>query len=108
MLVSAAIGRVIFDYSGRVQPRLERLLPYNTTIWGSVIVVLAGVLLAVPLFDSYVGNGYVLPEIGIETNWAVFGLWLIITAFQIFISGLMVRALGVMLPIKKPAPPLAG
>ncbi|MBY5812235.1 glycosyltransferase family 2 protein [Rhizobium leguminosarum] len=107
MLVSAAIGRVIFDYSGRVQPRFERLLPYNATIWGTVVAVLAGVLLAFPLFDSYVESGYVLPEIGVETNWAVFGLWLITTAFQIFISGLMIRALGVMLPIKKPAPPLA-
>ncbi|TBY76559.1 glycosyltransferase [Rhizobium leguminosarum bv. viciae] len=108
MLVSAAIGRVIFDYSGRVQPRFERLLPYNATIWGTVVAVLAGILLAFPLFDSYVESGYVLPEIGVETNWAVFGLWLITTAFQIFISGLMIRALGVMLPIKKPAPPLAG
>ncbi|MBY3208931.1 glycosyltransferase family 2 protein [Rhizobium laguerreae] len=107
MLVSAAIGRVIFDYSGRVQPRFERLLPYNSTIWGTVVAVLAGVLLVFPLFDSYVESGYVLPEIGVETNWAVFGLWLITTAFQIFISGLMIRALGVMLPIKKPAPPLA-
>ncbi|MBY3197278.1 MULTISPECIES: glycosyltransferase family 2 protein [Rhizobium] len=107
MLVSAAIGRVIFDYSGRVQPRFERLLPYNATIWGTVVAVLAGVLLVFPLFDSYVESGYVLPEIGVETNWAVFGLWLITTAFQIFISGLMIRALGVMLPIKKPAPPLA-
>jgi glycosyltransferase involved in cell wall biosynthesis len=108
MLVSAAIGRVIFDYSGRVQPRFERLLPYNATIWGTVVAVLAGVLLAFPLFDSYVESGYVLPEIGVETNWAVFGIWIITTAFQIFISGLMIRALGVMLPIKKPAPPLAG
>ncbi|MDR9784245.1 glycosyltransferase family 2 protein [Rhizobium redzepovicii] len=108
MLVSAAIGRVIFDYSGRVQPRFERLLPYNATIWGTVVAVLAGILLAFPLFDSYVESGYVLPEIGVETNWAVFGLWLITTAFQIFISGLMIRALGVMLPIKKPAPPLEG
>ena len=91
-----------------MQSRFERLLPYNATIWGSVVAVLAGVFLAVPLFDSYVGNGYLLPEIGIETNWAVFGLWLIITAFQIFISGLMIRALGVMLPVKKPTPPLAG
>ncbi|MGR9250437.1 glycosyltransferase family 2 protein [Rhizobium leguminosarum] len=108
MLVSAAIGRVIFDYSGRVQPRFERFLPYNATIWGTFVAVLAGILLAFPLFDSYVESGYVLPEIGVETNWAVFGLWLITTAFQIFISGLMIRALGVMLPIKKPAPPLAG
>ncbi|MBY4610597.1 glycosyltransferase family 2 protein [Rhizobium sp. 9T] len=108
MLVSAAIGRVIFDYSGRVQPRFERFLPYNATIWGTVVAVLAGILLAFPLVDSYVESGYVLPEIGVETNWAVFGLWLITTAFQIFISGLMIRALGVMLPIKKPAPPLAG
>lgn len=108
MLISAAIGRVIFDYSGRVQPRFERLLPYNATIWGTVVAVLAGILLAFPLVDSYVESGYVLPEIGVETNWAVFGLWLITTAFQIFISGLMIRALGVMLPVKKPAPPLAG
>ncbi len=101
MLASAIIGRIIFDYSGRVQPGFERLFPYNVTIWGTMIAIIVGALLATPLISSYVNAGYILPTIGIETNWAVFGLWLIITAFQVFISGLMVRALGVMLPVKQ-------
>ena len=33
-----------------------------------------------------------------ETNWAIFSIWLIIAAFQTFIFALMVRALRLMLP----------
>ena len=46
-------------------------------------------------------KGFVLPELGIETHWAVMGLWLIIAAFETFIFALMVRALGIALPARR-------
>ena len=100
MLSSAIIGQIIFDYSGRAQAGFERMFPYNLTVFGAMIGAITGALLVTPLINSYVSNGYTLPMIGIETNWAIFGLWLIITAFQGFVSCLMIRALGVMLPVK--------
>ena len=54
-----------------------------------------------PLIRTYVANGFVLPEVGIETHWAVMGLWLIIAAFETFIFALMVRALGIALPARR-------
>jgi hypothetical protein len=43
----------------------------------------------------------VLPELGVQTHWAVMGLWLIIVAFETFIFALMVRALGIALPTRR-------
>jgi hypothetical protein len=39
--------------------------------------------------------------VGIETHWAVMGLWLISAAFETFIFALMVRALGIALPARR-------
>jgi hypothetical protein len=59
------------------------------------------VLATVPLIRTYAANGLVLPELGVETHWAVMGLWLIIAAFETFIFALMVRALGIALPARR-------
>ena len=58
-------------------------------------------LATVPLIHTYASHGFVLPELGIETHWAVMGLWLIIAAFETFIFALMVRALGIALPARR-------
>ena len=101
MLYFGGIATILFDYSDRVRQRLERLLPYNATFVVCVLVAAGGVLAAVPLIRTYVANGFVLPERGIETHWAVMGLWLIIAAFETFIFALMVRALGIALPARR-------
>jgi hypothetical protein len=53
---------------------------------------------------TFAANGFALPTLGIETHWAVLGLWLIIAAFETFIFALMVRALGIALPVRQGAP----
>ena len=98
MLYFGGIAAILFDYSDTVGKRLERLLPYNPTFIGCFVVAALGVVAVVPLIRTYVANGFVLTELGIETHWAVLGLWLIIAAFQTFIFALMVRALRIVLP----------
>ena len=100
MLYFGGIAAIMFDYSDTVRPRLERLLPYNATFIGCLLVAAGGVLATVPLIRTFAANGFVLPTLGIETHWAVLGLWLIIAAFETFIFALMVRALGIALPAR--------
>jgi glycosyltransferase involved in cell wall biosynthesis len=101
MLYFGGIATILFDYSDTVRKRLERLFPYNATFVGCLLVGLGGVLATVPLIRTYVANGFVLPEVGVETHWAVLGLWLISASFETFIFALMVRALGIALPLRR-------
>jgi hypothetical protein len=101
MLYFGGIAAIMFDYSDTVRPRLERLLPYNATFVVCLLVAAGGVLATVPLIRTFAAHGFVLPTLGIETHWAVLGLWLIIAAFETFIFALMVRALGIALPARR-------
>jgi glycosyltransferase involved in cell wall biosynthesis len=98
MLFFGGIAAILFDYSDTVRKRLERLLPYNATVVACLLAAVAGVVATVPLVKTYVGNNFELPKLGIETHWAIMGLWLVIAAFETFIFALMVRALGMALP----------
>jgi glycosyltransferase involved in cell wall biosynthesis len=99
MLFSAGLAQILFDYSGQVGPRFQRLFPYNRTILFCGAAMLGGLGAGMPLVRSFMTHGYLLPGgIGVETHWAIFGVWLIIAAFQTFIFALMIRALGAMLP----------
>jgi glycosyltransferase involved in cell wall biosynthesis len=101
MLYFGGIAAILFDYSDTIRKRLERLLPYNPTFLVCLLIAACGVLATVPLIRTYAANGLVLPELGVETHWAVMGLWLIIAAFETFIFALMVRALGIALPARR-------
>ena len=101
MIYFGGIASILFDYSDTVRSRLERLLPYNATFVLCLLVAAGGVLATVPLMRTFAANGFVLPTLGIETHWAVLGLWLIIAAFETFIFALMVRALGIALPVRR-------
>jgi glycosyltransferase involved in cell wall biosynthesis len=98
MVYSGLIAGILFDYGDTRRARLERALPFNRIVVICLLVALAGPLAMVPIVRTYLANGFTLPSIGLETHWAVMGLWLTTAAFQTFIFSLMVRALGVVLP----------
>lgn len=99
MLFSAGLSKILFDYSGQVGPRFRRAFSHNRTIAVCLIAAAVATAAIAPLVHSFVGHGYRLPGgIGVETHWAIFGVWLMIAAFQTFIFALMIRALGAMLP----------
>jgi len=107
MVFSGLIARVLFDYSDTRQARIEAALPFNRTFVGCLLAALAGVVIMLPLLRSYVSDRLTLPEGNIHIHWAIMGLWLICTALQTFIFAIMVRALGLVLPRRSQARPLA-
>jgi glycosyltransferase involved in cell wall biosynthesis len=98
MVFSGLIAGVLFDYSDTLQVRIERVLPFTRTFVACVAASLAGFLLMVPLVRSYIAQHFALAEGGVETHWAIMGLWLVGAAFQTFIFATMIRALGAVLP----------
>ena len=100
MLFSAGLAKILFDYSGQVGPRFQPLFSHNRTIAFCLIAGLGA-------DGGGDAPGSPLPEptamscpaaSGWKHSWAIFGVWLIIAAFQTFIFALMIRALGAMLP----------
>jgi glycosyltransferase involved in cell wall biosynthesis len=98
MLFSAGLARILFDYSGTMGWRYQRLFSHNRVVTFCVLAGLGAALGLYPLLRDFFHYGYLPQGIGVETHWAIFGIWLIIAAFQTFIFALMVRALRLMLP----------
>ena len=98
MLFSAGLARILFDYSGTMGSRYQRLFSHNRVVTFCLLAGLGAAFGLYPLLRDFFRYGYLPQGIGVETNWAIFGIWLIIAAFQTFIFTLMVRALRLMLP----------
>ncbi len=107
MVFSGLIASILFDYSNTLQARIESAMPFNRTFIGCLLAALAGFLITLPLVRSYVVQHFILQEGSIYTHWAIMGLWLVSASFQTFIFALMVRALGVALPQRSGAKPVA-
>jgi hypothetical protein len=108
MVFSGLIASVLFDYSDTLQARIESALPFNRAFIGCLLAALAGLLMMLPLVLSYIARHFTLEEGSIYTHWAILGLWLISAAFQTFIFASMIRALGVVLPLRSRPRSIAG
>jgi hypothetical protein len=93
------IAQILFDYSGRATQRWLRLFPYTRTTLLALVLVLAGIGLAMPLVISYLENGLRLSVATTDENHlAVTGLAAAVTGAQLFVFTLLlhgtVAALG--------------
>lgn len=98
MLFSAGLAKILFDYSGTVGRKLQRLFSHNRVVSFCLAAMLGAAFGLYPLVHDFLQHGYLPQGIGVETHWAIFSIWLLIAAFQTFIFALMVRALRLMLP----------
>jgi hypothetical protein len=98
MLFSAGLAKILFDYSGTVGLRFQRLFSHNRVVSFCLAAGIAAAFGVYPLVHEFLKNGYLPAGIGVQTHWAIFSIWLVIAAFQTFIFALMVRALRLMLP----------
>jgi len=92
-VLSAAIVRVLFDYSGSESKRWLSLLRYTRTSVLSIVLFLSGIGLNIPLIRRYLSSDYSLPEsTSSQTHLAVTGLSLMICSVILFVFTLMIHA----------------
>jgi len=98
MLFSAGLAKILFDYSGKVGLKFQRLFSHNRVVSFCLAAIVAAGFGLYPLVHDFLQHGYLPQGIGVPTHWAIFSIWLLIAAFQTFVFALMVRALRLMLP----------
>jgi glycosyltransferase involved in cell wall biosynthesis len=90
------IAQVLFDYTGRHRERWLRIFPYTRTVLVAFLLVIAGIVLAIPLVITYVENDYALQRADTTANHlAVTGLAAVIVGAQLFVSTLLLHGTAV-------------
>jgi len=86
------IAQILFDYTGRRRKRWLALFPYTRTVIISMLLVLAGIALAIPLAIAYLNNDLVLtPANFVQDHLAVTGLAVGISGAQLFVFVLLLH-----------------
>jgi glycosyltransferase involved in cell wall biosynthesis len=99
------IGQVLFDYTGRRTRRWLKAFPYTRTVLIAMILVLAGLALAIPLAVAYVGNDLALTSANfVEDHLAVTGLAAAIAGAELFAFVLLLH--GAVAATKRRRPKL--
>jgi glycosyltransferase involved in cell wall biosynthesis len=89
-----ALARVIFDYGGERTRRWLGRFPYTRSVLLSLLALLAGVALVVPLLLEYLRLGLRLYTINWASHLAVVGLMLVILGAMTFTFTLALHALA--------------
>jgi hypothetical protein len=86
------IAQVLFDFSGRRTRRWLRAFPYTRSVLISMLLVLAGIGLAVPLAVTYLSNDYRLTSANfVQDHLAVTGMAAAIAGAQLFVFVLLLH-----------------
>ena len=87
------LAQLFYDYSGDARRRWLRVFSYTRTVLASFVGFVAGLGLMLPLFVTFVREGYTLPlDIGLRNHLAVTGLLLVILSFTTFTFTLVLHA----------------
>lgn len=92
-VLSAVIVRILFDYSGHESRKWLSIFRYTRTTVFCILVFMGGLLMNLPIVETYISNGFSLPEpSNMKTHMAVTGLALMVTSAILFIFTLIIHA----------------
>ena len=98
------IAQVLFDFSGRRTRRWLRVFPYTRSVLIAMLLVVAGIGLAVPLAVGYLNNNLLLTSANfVQDHLAVTGLAAVIAGAQLFVFVLLLH--GAVVATARSRPP---
>ena len=97
------IAHILFDYTGRQTRRWLKAFPYTRTVLIALLLVLAGIGLAVPLLVAYLDNGLTLTTSNcVQDHLAVTGVAAGIAGAQLFAFVLLLHGAVVATARRRP------
>ena len=103
------VARSLYDLLGRHRSRWLQAFSYTRTALSSLVMFIAGLWLTSNFVAKFVGAGYaMLPHETAANHRAVFGLFMIIAAFQIFTAMLLMHGVAGFAPLPEVRRDLAG
>ena len=101
LFLIGAIAQSLYDGTGRKRRRWLRLFPYTRTTLISAFFFVAGLALVGRFVSAFIEQGYHFGANLLRLNhYAVFGLFLMMASVLIFVSMLVIQAIGFYVPIQ--------
>ena len=103
------VARSLYDLLGRHRTRWLQAFSYTRTTLCSLVMFIGGLWLIGSFVAKFIGAGYaILPHETAANHRAVFGLFMIIAAFQIFMAMLLMHGVAGFAPLPEVQRDLAG
>ncbi len=94
------VARSLYDLFGQHRTGWLQALSYTRTALSPLLMFIAGLYLTNSFVAKFVGAGYaMLPDETVANHLAVFGLFMIIAAFQIFTAMLLMHGVAGFAPL---------
>jgi glycosyltransferase involved in cell wall biosynthesis len=103
-----AIAQSLYDATGRKRQRWLSVFSYTRTTLVCAVVFLVGLLLEMRFITNFAAENYVMSDALIAVNHqAIFGVFLMMGSAIVFVSMLVIHAIGLYLPLERPVEPSA-
>jgi glycosyltransferase involved in cell wall biosynthesis len=100
LFLIGAFAQSLYDPVGMKRRRWLAILPYTRTTLLSAVILLSGLVLVGRFAIDFAAQGYRFTETLVAANHrAIFGLFLIMSAIIVFVSMLLVHAIGYYVPL---------
>lgn len=103
MSLIGAIAQSLYDGTGRKRKRWLNTLSYTRTTFAAAIVFMIGLILMLRFVTAFAGQNYRFTDALVDVNHqAIFGIFLVAGSVLVFVSMLLIHAVGLYLPIEPP------
>jgi hypothetical protein len=104
MSLIAVVAQSLYDGVGRKRQRWRSIFSYTRTIVAMAILFVAGLVLVLRFVAAFAAQNYALSDSSVSLNHnAIFGLFLMIGSILVFVSMLLLHAVGLYVPIRPPS-----
>ena len=104
LLLLGGIAKSLYDGTGGKRRRLLNLFSYTRTTIVSVVVFLVGLLLVSEFVAAFVEQGYTMTDALTSPNHrAIFGAFMMMSSVLVFVSMLLMHAVGLYVTPRAPA-----
>ncbi len=104
LFLIGAIAQSLYDGIGLKRRRWLTIFSYTRTTLATAFAFVAGLVLVARFVAGFIEQGYHFSDVLIEMNHeAIFGLFLMMASTVVFVSMLLIHAIGLYLPIPQAA-----
>jgi hypothetical protein len=103
MSLIGAIAQSLYDGTGRKRRRWLKMFSYTRTTVATAVVFMIGLVLMLRFVTAFAEQNYLYTDELVDLNHqAIFGIFLAAGSVLVFVSMLLIHAIGLYLPIGSP------
>jgi high-affinity nickel permease len=100
MSLTGAIAQSLYDGTGRKRQRWLKMFSYTRTTIAAAVAFAVGLILVLQFVAAFIQQNYSFNDALVDVNHqAIFGVFLMMASLLVFVSMLLIHAIGLYVPI---------